>query len=117
MVEELARLEKEYGRTFSLQITLKANIFLGPVVRISPRSILVSDPEVIRRVLAVGSRYTRGPWFDSLRLDPRVTNVVSERESKKHQQLRNILGVDVSRMHSLCSQAVLIFSVIRKRQH
>ncbi|KAJ8069260.1 hypothetical protein OCU04_002923 [Sclerotinia nivalis] len=77
---EMVRLDKEYG----------------PIVRISPNSILVSDPETTRKVLGVGSIFARGPWFDSLRLDPYTTNVVSERNSKKHQQMRSILSAGLS---------------------
>lgn len=46
----------------------------------------------MRRVLAVDSQYNRGPWFDSLRLDPFLTNVVSERDLNKHQKLRSVLS-------------------------
>ncbi|KAF2179608.1 cytochrome P450 [Zopfia rhizophila CBS 207.26] len=81
--KEMVRLYKEYGRC-------------SPVVRIAPQSILVSDPDTTRIVLAVGSEFKRGPWFDSLRLDPATTNVVSERDPKKHQQLRAILSSGLS---------------------
>jgi hypothetical protein len=68
---------------------------IGPVVRIGPNHIIVSDPESIRRVLATSSKYTRGPWFDTLRLHPTITNVISERDPEKHQQLRAMLGPGV----------------------
>jgi cytochrome P450 len=69
---------------------------VGSVVRIAPNSILISDPDTTRDVLAVGSRFKRGPWFDSLRLDAFTSNVVSERDPKTHQQLRAILAPGVS---------------------
>lgn len=65
-------------------------------MRIAPNSILISDPDTTRDVLAVGSKFKRGPWFDSLRLDPFTSNVVSERDPKNHQQLRAILAPGVS---------------------
>jgi hypothetical protein len=67
----------------------------GPIVRIGPRQVIISDPESIRRVLATGSTYTRGPWFDTLRLHPNKANVISERNPEKHQQMRHILGPGV----------------------
>ncbi|KAF2793665.1 cytochrome P450 [Melanomma pulvis-pyrius CBS 109.77] len=75
--EELVNLHRQY---------------VGPIVRIGPRHIIISDPESIRRVLATGSKYTRGPWFDTLRLHPTRGNVISERDPDKHQQLRHVLG-------------------------
>lgn len=68
---------------------------IGPVVRIGPNHVLISDPADIRKVLAVGSSYTRGPWFDALKLHHDETNIVSEREPKRHQLKRNILSVGV----------------------
>ncbi len=42
------------------------------------------------------SSYVRGPWFDSLRLNPRAANSVSERNLKKHQHIRTILSAGLS---------------------
>lgn len=74
--EELVNLHKQYG----------------PIVRIGPQHVIISDPKSIRKVLAAGSKYTRGPWFDTLRLHPKRANVISERNPEKHQQLRQVLG-------------------------
>ncbi|KAH7088266.1 cytochrome P450 [Paraphoma chrysanthemicola] len=68
----------------------------GPLVRIAPNTVLISDPDTIRLVLAPNSGYLRGPWFDSLRLCPHKTNVVSERDAKKHQHLRLLLAAGTS---------------------
>ncbi|KAF2469384.1 cytochrome P450 oxidoreductase [Lindgomyces ingoldianus] len=79
-VEDFRRLDREYGS----------------VVRVGPKSLLISDPDVARKILSVGSRYTRGPFFDALRLEPTRTNVISERDPKKHQLLRSILGAGIA---------------------
>lgn len=86
----------------------------GPVVRISPKSILISDPDTTRKILAVGSKFTRGPWFDSLRLDPYMTNVASERDPKKHQQLRGILSAGVSVIIQYLRGHTNVFSYLEK---
>ncbi|KAI9701772.1 MAG: hypothetical protein M1836_001115 [Candelina mexicana] len=71
-----------------------ANIFVGinkkygPLARIGPNHLLTNDPEFTRRVLAARSHYTRGPWFDSIKIDPHVSNIVSERHPGKHNHLR-----------------------------
>ncbi|KAF2115745.1 cytochrome P450 [Lophiotrema nucula] len=88
---ELVKLHKKYGS----------------IVRIGPKTVVVSDPETTRRILAVGSRFTRGPWFDSLRLDPDQTTVVSERDPKKHQELRYVLSAGLSGK-DICSVETIV---------
>ncbi|KAI9717488.1 MAG: hypothetical protein M1828_007188 [Chrysothrix sp. TS-e1954] len=61
---------------------------IGSLARIGPNHLITSDPRLTRKILATHSRYTRGPWFDSIRIDPYVANIVSERDEKKHDALR-----------------------------
>jgi cytochrome P450 len=68
----------------------------GPVVRIAPKTVIINDPYTIRRVLATSSGYARGPWFDSLRTNPHTSNVVSERDPRKHKQRRQLLAGGLS---------------------
>lgn len=68
----------------------------GPVARIGPNHVLVDDPDTIRRILSVRSEYVRGPWFDSVRIDPHVPNIVSERDVRKHGKIRAKLASSVS---------------------
>jgi cytochrome P450 len=94
----------------------------GPVVRIAPKTLVISDPSTIRRVLGVNSPYLRGPWFDSLRTDPHTTSVVSERDPKKHQLKRQILaaglaGKDVPGSESIVDMHVSnLMEVLSKKQ-
>jgi cytochrome P450 len=90
-----------------------SNSNAGPVVRIAPKTVLVSDPNTIRRVLGVNSRYMRGPWFDSLRIDPHTTSVVSERDPKKHQQLRHILAGGLSGKDVPGVEAIIDLHVVK----
>lgn len=60
----------------------------GPLARIGPNHLITDDPELTRRMLAARSHYTRGPWFDSIKIDPHVPNIVSERHPGKHNRLR-----------------------------
>jgi cytochrome P450 len=77
-----------------LRYTTKRTI--GPVVRIAPKTVIVNDPYTIRRVLGVNSGYVGEQWFDSLRTDPYTSNVVSERDPKKHKQRRQLLAGGLS---------------------
>ena len=42
------------------------------------------------------SKYTRGPWFDALRLDPHNANLITERQRQKHDALRAKMAPGVS---------------------
>jgi hypothetical protein len=68
----------------------------GPVARIGPNHILTDDPAITRRVLAARSGYERGAFFDSLRMDPEIANIISERDSKKHSLIRSKVAPTVS---------------------
>ncbi|KAF2147000.1 uncharacterized protein K452DRAFT_314252 [Aplosporella prunicola CBS 121167] len=72
----------------SAQTFVDVNAKYGPVARIGPNNLVTSDPDLTRRILAARSHYTRGPWFDSIKIDPHVPNIVSERDTGKHNHLR-----------------------------
>lgn len=59
----------------SAHIFVEVNKKYGDFARIGPNHLVTSDPEVTRQILAVNSKWSRGPWFDSLRIDPRMTNI------------------------------------------
>ena len=67
----------------------------GALARIRPNHLLLSDPEAIRKVLMVRSRYSRGPWYDALRLDPHHANLIKERDETKHKVLRHQMAPGV----------------------
>lgn len=71
--------------------------YLGSVARIGPKHVIIDDPGIIRRILAPRSGYVRGPWFDSVRIDPYIPNIVSERDEKKHSKIRAKLAPSVSK--------------------
>lgn len=50
----------------------------------------------MRRILSVRSGYVRGPWFDSVRIDPQIPNIVSERDAMRHGKIRAKLAPSVS---------------------
>lgn len=77
------------GSGNSAQLFVEVNKKYGPIARIGPNHLMTSDPVLVRRILAARSHYTRGPWFDSIRIDPKTTNIVSERDTGKHNHLRH----------------------------
>jgi hypothetical protein len=80
----------------SHEIWAEVNAKYGSVARIGPNHIITDDPEITRRILAARSGYVRGPWFDSVRIDPHIPNIVSERDVRKHAAIRAKLAPSVS---------------------
>ncbi|RYP77944.1 hypothetical protein DL771_000803 [Monosporascus sp. 5C6A] len=96
----------------SHEIWTEVNTKYGPVARIGPNHVIVDDPEITRRILAARSGYVRGPWFDSVRIDPHIPNIVSERDVKKHSKIRaklapSFTGRSVAAMEPIIDQLVL----------
>lgn len=56
----------------------------GPVARVGPDELLVSDPETLLRINSVRSSYSRGGWYSSLRFDPSGHSVLSEPDTARH---------------------------------
>lgn len=80
----------------SHEIWVEVNAKYGSIARIGPNHIITDDPEITRRILAARSGYVRGPWFDSVRIDPHIPNIVSERDVRKHAAIRAKLAPSVS---------------------
>ncbi|KAH8651554.1 cytochrome P450 oxidoreductase [Tricladium varicosporioides] len=76
----------------SHEIFIEINKKYGSLARIGPNHLITNDPATTRRILGVRSGYERGPWFDSIKIDPHVPNIVSERCEEKHRKLRHKLA-------------------------
>ncbi|KAF2008622.1 cytochrome P450 [Aaosphaeria arxii CBS 175.79] len=68
----------------------------GSLARIGPNELVTDDPEVLRRMMAVRSAYTRGPWYNAMRFDPGRDNLFSMRDEVAHTKLRNKMGAGYS---------------------
>ncbi|KAK4098061.1 cytochrome P450 [Parathielavia hyrcaniae] len=66
----------------------------GPLTRIGPNLLLVSDPDELRRISGVRSDYTKGPAYDAGRVtdDGSEPHVASQRDPAKHKALRAKMG-------------------------
>ncbi|PQE17969.1 pisatin demethylase protein [Rutstroemia sp. NJR-2017a WRK4] len=74
----------DYGFIF-----VDVNKRYGPIAWIRPNHLITNDPEIIRHILAVNFKWRRGPWFDSIRIDPRVSNIVFKRDACRHNSMRH----------------------------
>jgi hypothetical protein len=68
----------------------------GSIARIGPNLLVTDDADLLRHMSAPRSRWARGDWYDGMKLDPRVNNVFSERDEKRHAELRAKMIAGVS---------------------
>jgi len=100
--ERTAEILKEHGESLAFVIFLvKPSSFtnscdVGPLARIGPNLLVTNDADLLRLMSGARSTYSRAPWYDGMRLDPRVNNVISERNDKRHNALRAKMASGVS---------------------
>jgi hypothetical protein len=58
------------------------------LARIGPNMPLIDDPVLLRRMRATRSLYTKGAWYDGVKLDPDLNNTISEKDEKNHNEMR-----------------------------
>ncbi|CCF37553.1 cytochrome P450 [Colletotrichum higginsianum] len=66
----------------------KLNRRHGPLVRIGPNDLVTDDPDVIRRMNAARSTYSRSSWYKSTKLNPHEDSMFSLREVGAHDRLK-----------------------------
>jgi len=81
-------LSKAYSTGHLHQIYHEASTRYGPLIRIGPNHILLSDPGESMRILCSRSRYERGPWYDAFKIEPDRPNIVSQRHRPSHLRMR-----------------------------
>lgn len=75
-------------------------------MRIGPNELLSTDPDVLRSMSAVRSRYTKGNFYKSGRIVPGVDNVVSMRDEEKHKAMRTKMAPGVSHPSSFITKSL-----------
>ncbi|KAL2450600.1 Cytochrome P450 monooxygenase ABA1 [Exophiala dermatitidis] len=98
----------------SARLFTEVNKKFGPIARIGPNHLITDDPDVTKRILAARSHYTRGPWFDAIKIDPHVPNIVSERHTGKHNHLRHRMsagytGKEIEGTEEIIDERILDF--------
>jgi hypothetical protein len=73
----------------------------GPLARIGPNQVLLSDPEESMRILYSRSRYERGPWYDAFKIEPDRSNFMSQRHRPTHMHMRFQMAPGVYLVESL----------------
>ncbi|CAK4030672.1 related to pisatin demethylase (cytochrome P450) [Lecanosticta acicola] len=73
----------------------------GSTARIAPGMLITSDPELFRRMNAVRSPFTRGPWYAALKLHPERDNITSYVDERKHADIRSRMAPGYSGKENL----------------
>ena len=63
----------------------------GPVVRISPNEVAISDAEGFKQIHAVSSKFTKSIWYEKLTHFPRLS-VFTMRNPKQHAARRRLFA-------------------------
>jgi hypothetical protein len=71
-------------------------LYTGSPARIGPSLLVTDDADLLRHMSAPRARWTRGNWYDGMKLDPRVNNILSERNERRHAELRAKMIAGVS---------------------
>ncbi|KAK0649881.1 cytochrome P450 [Cercophora newfieldiana] len=79
----------------------------GTLVRVGPNELITDDPELMRKMMAVRSPYTRGPWYTAMRFDPARDNLFSMRDEDEHTKLRLKMAFGYSGKENLSMEATI----------
>lgn len=60
----------------------------GSIARIGPNDVVTSEPDLMKRMLNVRTKYKRSDWYYAMRFDPAKDNVLSMRNDQEHNKLR-----------------------------
>ncbi|KAK3988391.1 cytochrome P450 [Cladorrhinum sp. PSN332] len=63
----------------------------GPLVRIGPNALLVSDPDTLFHINGVRSNYPRGEWYKSIRMDPSGNTMFTEPDTARHDARKAVV--------------------------
>jgi len=63
--------------------------------------LITADPDLLRRMSAVRSPFTRGPWYAALKLHPERDNITSYVDERKHADIRNRMAPGYSGKENL----------------
>ena len=74
----------------------------GPLARIGPNDLVTNDADLLRRMSAIRSPYTKSEWYSGTQFDPGMNHVFSERDEARHRDLRNRMSAGYSGNENPC---------------
>jgi cytochrome P450 len=65
----------------------------GPIVRISPNEVLISDPKYIKQIYGASHPYLKSRWYEPIAsTDPEGMNLLGEVDMDKYRHQRRLIG-------------------------
>ncbi|KAK4160369.1 putative cytochrome P450 E-class, group I [Cladorrhinum sp. PSN259] len=94
----------------------------GPIYRIAPNWVVISDPFEVRRVYQARGPWYRGRWYEMFRFDQPAETVLSLRDNASHSDSRSRLGPgysgkDVDNLHSVVDHRIADFVSLIERKY
>ncbi|KAK5659310.1 hypothetical protein OQA88_1403 [Cercophora sp. LCS_1] len=94
----------------------------GPICRIAPNWVIVSDPAEVRRLWQARGPWYRGRWYDMFRFDQPVDTILSLRDNNAHAAHRAKLlpgysGKDVDNLHPVIDKRIGNFIALIERKY
>jgi len=68
----------------------------GSIARVAPHMLITKDAELLKRMNAVRSPFTRAEWYTALRLHPTRDNITSITDEALHKDIRSRMAPGVS---------------------
>lgn len=72
------------------------NAKYGPLARIGPNELLTDSPELLWRMSAARSPWTKGVWYNGTRIQAGRDNVFSMNDEEGHTVRKGVVGPGVS---------------------
>ncbi|KAK3330032.1 cytochrome P450 86A1 [Apodospora peruviana] len=106
VARDLASLSKKYG----------------PIYRIAPNWVIVSDPAEVRRVWHVRGPWYRGQWYDMFKFDQPVDTIISLKDNAAHAAHRSKLlpgysGREVDNLDTITNRRIGDFVALIEREY
>ncbi|KIW79697.1 hypothetical protein Z517_06311 [Fonsecaea pedrosoi CBS 271.37] len=86
-----------FSQLWIFNVTTKGDLYLtmeevlhkyGTILIIIAILTTFSDPEFVRVITAPRSPFRRGHWYKGMKIDPRINNLLSEQDERRHAELR-----------------------------
>lgn len=63
-------------------------ITTGPIARVGPNTLVTNSPDLIMRMSAARSPYSKADWYAGSRIPPGQDNIFSQQNEEKHARRR-----------------------------
>jgi hypothetical protein len=85
-LQKCARNTVLHRATYASQHVL--TFVTGPIARVGPNTLVTSSAELVMRMSAVRSPYTKADWYAGSRIPPGQDNIFSQQDEEKHARRR-----------------------------